>query len=479
MKSYQTINHSSIHSIPFGGTKMLSINLDLIKKYDKPGPRYTSYPTAPQFNESFTHENYLDEIIKTNNEKNPPDLSLYFHIPYCDTLCYFCGCNMIITRNRSRIQEYIKYLKNEIDLLRTYILPERKVIQLHWGGGTPTYLNPDEISDLISFINKSFSFKENAEEGCEIDPRGLTKEHLEALRTGGFNRISMGVQDFNEKVQKAVNRIQPEDMTRQVVDWVRELKFQSVNLDLIYGLPFQNVESFAKTVEATIDISPDRIAVFNYAHVPWLKKHMALIKPEDLPKPEEKLEILKMTIEKLTSAGYVFIGMDHFAKPNDELAIALKEKQLYRNFQGYSTHAGTDLYAMGITSISQLGRVYAQNVKKEKEYFDALNNEVLPTERGYYLTDDDLLRRYVITRVMCDFEIDFNSIDKKFNIEFEKYFERGLNQLVEFIADGLVEIKNRKLTVTEMGRLLIRNIAMCFDGYIERKEDKAKYSRTV
>ncbi len=479
MKSYQTINHSSIHSIPFGGTKMLSINLDLIKKYDKPGPRYTSYPTAPQFNESFTHENYLDEIIKTNNEKNPPDLSLYFHIPYCDTLCYFCGCNMIITRNRSRIQEYIKYLKNEIDLLRTYILPERKVIQLHWGGGTPTYLNPDEISDLISFINKSFSLKENAEEGCEIDPRGLTKEHLEALRTGGFNRISMGVQDFNEKVQKAVNRIQPEDMTRQVVDWVRELKFQSVNLDLIYGLPFQNVESFAKTVEATIDISPDRIAVFNYAHVPWLKKHMALIKPEDLPKPEEKLEILKMTIEKLTSAGYVFIGMDHFAKPNDELAIALKEKQLYRNFQGYSTHAGTDLYAMGITSISQLGRVYAQNVKKEKEYFDALNNEVLPTERGYYLTDDDLLRRYVITRVMCDFEIDFNSIDKKFNIEFEKYFERGLNQLVEFIADGLVEIKNRKLTVTEMGRLLIRNIAMCFDGYIERKEDKAKYSRTV
>lgn len=458
---------------------MLNINLDLIKKYDKPGPRYTSYPTAPQFNESFTHENYLDEIIRTNNEKNSPDLSLYFHIPYCDTLCYFCGCNMIITRNRSRIQEYIKYLKNEIDLLRTYILPERKVIQLHWGGGTPTYLNPDEISDLISFINKSFSFKENAEEGCEIDPRGLTKEHLEALRTGGFNRISMGVQDFNEKVQKAVNRIQPEDMTRQVVDWVRELKFQSVNLDLIYGLPFQNVESFAKTVEATIDISPDRIAVFNYAHVPWLKKHMALIKPEDLPKPEEKLEILKMTIEKLTSAGYVFIGMDHFAKPNDELAIALKEKQLYRNFQGYSTHAGTDLYAMGITSISQLGRVYAQNVKKEKEYFDALNNEVLPTERGYYLTDDDLLRRYVITRVMCDFEIDFNSIDKKFNIEFEKYFERGLNQLVEFIADGLVEIKNRKLTVTGMGRLLIRNIAMCFDGYIERKEDKAKYSRTV
>ncbi len=458
---------------------MLKINIDLIKKYDKPGPRYTSYPTAPQFNESFTHEQYLDEIIKTNNADNPPDLSLYYHIPFCDTLCYFCGCNMIITRNRSRIQEYIKYLKNEIDSLRTYLIPDRKVIQLHWGGGTPTHLNPDEISDLISYINKSFQFKENAEEGCEIDPRGLTKEHLAALREGGFNRISMGVQDFNETVQKAVNRIQPEDMTRQVVNWIRELKFHSVNLDLIYGLPFQDVESFAKTVDATIDISPDRIAVFNYAHVPWLKKHMALIKPEDLPHPEEKLEILKMTIEKLTSAGYVFIGMDHFAKPNDELAIALREKKLYRNFQGYSTHAGTDLYAMGITSISQIGRIYSQNFKKEKEYFDALNNEVFPIERGYYLTEDDLLRRFVITKVMCDFELDFATIDKKFNIQFEKYFEWGLNQLVEFISDGLVEIKDRKLTVTEMGRLLIRNIAMCFDGYIERKEDKAKYSRTV
>ncbi|MFA3782379.1 oxygen-independent coproporphyrinogen III oxidase [Melioribacteraceae bacterium 4301-Me] len=458
---------------------MLEINLDLIKKYDRPGPRYTSYPPAPHFNESFTHEHFLDEIIRTNNSENSPDLSLYFHIPFCDTLCYFCGCNMIITRNRSRIQEYIKYLKNEIDLVRTYISPDRKVVQLHWGGGTPTYLNPDEISDLISFINQSFDFRESAEEGCEIDPRGLTKEHLSALKNGGFNRISMGVQDFNEKVQKAVNRIQPEDMTRQVVDWIRELKFHSINLDLIYGLPFQTVESFSKTVDAIIDISPDRIAVFNYAHVPWLKKHMALIKPEDLPAPQEKLEILKMTIQKLTTAGYIFIGMDHFAKPTDELALALKEKQLYRNFQGYSTHAGTDLYAMGITSISQIGNVYAQNFKKEKEYFDALNNEILPTERGFHLTEDDLLRRHVITRLMCDFEIDFNVIDKKFNIEFEKYFQWSMNQLVEFIADGLVEIKNRKLTVTEMGRLLIRNIAMCFDGYIEKKEDKAKYSRTV
>jgi oxygen-independent coproporphyrinogen III oxidase len=294
---------------------MFEIDLKKFKKYDKPGPRYTSYPTAPQFNESFTHEDYLDEIVKTNYGKNLPDLSLYFHLPYCDTLCYFCGCNMIITRNRDRIKEYNSYVKKEIDLLRQYLLSDRMVSQHHWGGGTPTHLNPDEINDLAGYISKSFNFKSNSENSCEIDPRELTKAHLEALRNNGFNRISMGVQDFDEKVQKAVNRIQPEDITRQAVQWVRELGFQSINLDLIYGLPFQTVEDFAVTVDKIIDISPDRLAVFNYAHVPWMKKHMALIHPEDIPAPEVKLEILKMTIEKLTSAGYDFIGMDHFAKP--------------------------------------------------------------------------------------------------------------------------------------------------------------------
>ncbi|HOI30476.1 MAG TPA: oxygen-independent coproporphyrinogen III oxidase [Melioribacteraceae bacterium] len=458
---------------------MFNIDLELIKKYDRPGPRYTSYPTAPQFNDSFTPEKYLDEVIRTNNQENPPDLSLYFHIPFCDTLCYFCGCNMIITRNRERIKEYTRYVKNEIDLLRSFIVEGRQTVQLHWGGGTPTHLNPDEITDLISYINGSFKFSPNAEEGCEIDPRGLTKAHLEALRNGGFNRISMGVQDFDEKVQKAVNRIQPEAMTREVVEWIRQLKFESINLDLIYGLPFQSAESFAKTVEAIIDISPDRIAVFNYAHVPWMKKHMALIKPDDLPLAEEKLEILKMTIEKLTSAGYIFIGMDHFAKPDDELAIALRDKKLYRNFQGYSTHAGADLYGFGITSISQIGRSYSQNVKKENEYFSLLNEGRLPVERGYYLSDDDLLRRHVITRIMCDFELDFSEVEKLYRVEFEKYFAVSIEGLKEFMNDGLVEINDRKIVVTEMGRLLIRNIAMNFDKYIEQKSDKAKYSRTV
>ena len=458
---------------------MFEIDLTKFKKYDKPGPRYTSYPTAPQFNESFTHEDYLNEIVKTNYGSNLPDLSLYFHLPYCDTLCYFCGCNMIITRNRDRIKEYIKYLKKEIDLTRTYLLTDRKVAQHHWGGGTPTHLNPDEINELAGYIKQSFNFKDNAEVSCEIDPRELTRAHLEALRNNGFNRISMGVQDFNDKVQKAVNRIQPEDITRQAVQWIRELDYHSINLDLIYGLPFQTVDTFADTVDKIIDINPDRIAVFNYAHVPWMKKHMALIHPEDIPAAEIKLEILKMTIEKLVGAGYEFIGMDHFAKPDDELAIAMREKKLYRNFQGYSTNAGADLYAMGITSISQLKNIYAQNYKTEKEYYNSLDNEKLPTAKGYQLTEDDHLRREVIMRLMCDFELDFNKIENQFKIDFKEYFAWGLNNLKEMQADDLVEISDGGIKVKNMGRMLIRNIAINFDGYIERKEDTAKYSRTV
>ncbi len=458
---------------------MFEIDLKKFKKYDKPGPRYTSYPTAPQFSESFTHTDYMDEIVKTNYGENLPDLSLYFHIPYCDTLCYFCGCNMLITRNRERIKEYIRYVQKEIDIVRAYLLSDRKVAQHHWGGGTPTHLNPDEINLLASYINNSFDFKEDSENSCEIDPRELTKAHLEALRNNGFNRISMGVQDFNEKVQKAVNRIQPEDITRQTVQWVRELGYHSINLDLIYGLPFQTVESFAETVDKVIDISPDRIAVFNYAHVPWMKKHMGLIHEEDLPRPEVKLDILKTTIEQLTNAGYEFIGMDHFAKPDDELSVALREKKLYRNFQGYSTNAGADLYAFGITAISQLKNIYAQNYKTEKEYYTAIDNELIPTAKGYKLTEDDHIRHEVIMKIMCDFELNYKSVEDKFKINFKDYFKWGLNNLKEFEADNLLEITDDGFKVKDMGRLLIRNIAMNFDGYIERKEDKAKYSRTV
>ena len=458
---------------------MYTIDLDKLKKYDKPGPRYTSYPTAPQFHEKFTRDDLTDEIKRTNDNGNSADLSLYFHLPYCDTLCYFCGCNMIITRNRGRIGGYTEYLKREIDLYRKLINRDRKVEQLHWGGGTPTHLNPGEITGLISYINRNFEYTPDAEIGCEIDPRGLTKEHLEALRNGGFNRISMGVQDFNDKVQIAINRIQPEDITRQACDWTKELGFLSMNIDLIYGLPFQTPESFEDTVDKIIDISPDRLAVFNYAHVPWLKKHQNILTDKDLPKPEEKLEILKMTIEKLTGAGYVFIGMDHFAKPEDELTVALREKKLYRNFQGYSTHSGADLYAMGVTSISQLPRVYSQNHKQEKSYYDSIDNGLIPIARGYSMNEDDIIRRKVVMNLMCHFVLEFQSIEDEFGIDFNKYFAWGLENLKEFAGDGLVTMDDNRIVVTEIGRLMIRTIAMNFDGYIERQVDKTKYSRTV
>lgn len=458
---------------------MLDIDIELIKKYDKPGPRYTSYPTAPHFNDSFTHEDYKAEIIATNTPENNRPLSLYFHLPFCDTLCYFCGCNMIVTRNRPRITKYLTYLKKEIDMVSGMILKERPVIQVHWGGGTPTHLEPEEITDLISYIREKFNILPDAEIGCEIDPRELRREHLEALRNGGFNRISMGVQDFNEKVQKAVNRIQPEEVTERVINWVKELGFHSYNLDLMYGLPFQTKKDFEVTVDKLIDLDPDRVAVFNYAHVPWMKKHMDLIKTEDLPAPEEKLEILKMTAAKLTSAGYEFIGMDHFAKPEDELAVALHEKKLYRNFQGYSTHAGTDLYGMGITSIGQLEKIYVQNLKTEKEYFDALDKGILPVYIGCKLNDDDILRREVITKIMCDFELDYSFFDDKYGINFREYFAYGIKKLDDFTEDGLVTFTPNGFEVNEMGRLLIRNIAMGFDGYLERKEDSGRYSRTV
>ncbi len=457
---------------------MFKFDMEKYKKYNVPGPRYTSYPTALQFDPSFTYKDYYNEINKSRKD-SAQDLSLYFHLPFCDTLCYFCGCNMIITRNRDRIIKYLDYLKREIDLIKEYAVDSKKVIQLHWGGGTPTHLSPEEIDELASYIQKTFPFRDNAEISCEIDPRELTKEHLAALRKNGFNRISLGVQDFDSKVQEAVNRIQPDNVTNQTVDWIRELGFLSMNIDLMYGLPFQTFDSFNNTLDKIIKISPERIAVFNYAHVPWMKKHMELINADDLPSAETKLNILQLTIEKLTEAGYIFIGMDHFAKPDDELSIALKEKKMYRNFQGYSTYPDTDLFAMGITGISQVQDVFAQNYKTENEYFKALDENLLPTARGYHLSFDDKLRRFVIMRLMCDFELDFPSVESKFYINFKDYFSKELNSFDEMETDNLVALSDNKIEITEMGRLLIRNIAMKFDAFIDSNKEVSKYSKTI
>lgn len=452
----------------------------LMMKYDRPGPRYTSYPTAPMFTKDFGALEYEEALKAPAATETSRDLSLYFHFPFCDTLCYFCGCTTLITRNRERIAEYLVHLKKEIDLLASRLGPQRRVVQMHWGGGTPTYLSPAEIIDIASYISSRFHFSAGAEVSVEIDPRGLTLEHLRALRQSGFNRISMGVQDFDDGVQAAVNRNQSEQLTRQAIDWSRELGFSSLNADLIYGLPLQTVESFSTTLEKIAAISPDRIAVYNFAYVPWMKPHQKLIRKEDLPPPSVKLEMLEETIGILTGAGYVYIGMDHFAKENDELAVAQRTRTLHRNFQGYSTKAGCDLFGLGMSSISHFSTYYAQNTKNLPGYYRAMGEGTFATEAGYAMTPDDTLRKHVIMRLMCDLSLSIGETEKSYGITFEEYFGDALVKLKPLVEDGLIVRHNGDLTVTSEGRLFLRNIAMCFDAYYPgiRKENPV-FSRTV
>jgi oxygen-independent coproporphyrinogen-3 oxidase len=462
--------------------KFDNVDIELLRKYNEPGPRYTSYPTAPLFSEDFGSSEFEREVAQTNQTAERP-ISLYFHLPFCDTLCYFCGCTMIVSRKEDKKQEYYDYLYREIDRLAGMTAPGRRVIQLAWGGGTPTDQTPDQIRRLGEKIRSSFQFAgdDEIEASSEIDPRDLTRDHMVALREAGFNRVSMGVQDFNPRVQEAVNRIQPEDMTREVVSWARELGFQSINLDFIYGLPYQTVDSFEETIDKLIDISPNRIAMFNFAYVPWLKKHQKqLIDPDTVPGAEERLQILKMTIEKLSAAGYAYIGMDHFAKPDDELTVAQENGSLHRNFQGYSTKAGCDLYALGMSAISQTDDVYAQNHKQLPDYYAAIDAGRMPTRSGYRLDADDKLRREVITRLMCDFVLDKRDIASRFDIDFDSYFKTSVAKLGRFLDDDLVRVDDRRIEVTPMGRLVIRNIAMCFDRYLDdMRKDKPIFSRTV
>jgi len=457
------------------------VDIEILKKYDRPGPRYTSYPTAPHFHSGFGPNEFREVIEESNITPNSTDISLYFHFPFCPTLCYYCACNNIITKNQQQIVDYLTDLKKEIDLFSRLIDSKRQVVQLHWGGGTPTYLTPEQINDIFAYIKDHFQFSPNAEISIEADPRRLTPDHLPTLRKIGFNRISFGVQDFNPHVQAAVNRIQPEELSRRAIDESRDLGFESINIDLIYGLPFQTVDSFKETLDKVIEIFPDRLAVFNFAHVPWLKKHQKVLKPETLPTPEEKLLILKTVIEKLTEAGYVFIGMDHFAKPEDELSVALKTHTLYRNFQGYTTKAGVEVFALGITSISQLRNAYAQNVKDLKQYHEFLERGEIPTARGIKLNEDDKLRREVITELMCNNRVVKTYFNEKYNIKFDDYFADSLRKLKKFIEDGLLTDDPDMIQVSQPGRLVIRNIAMAFDHYIEEdlKKEKPIYSRTV
>jgi oxygen-independent coproporphyrinogen III oxidase len=455
------------------------IDFDVLKRFNQQGPRYTSYPTAPVFSSEFTAENYKQEIIDTNKDSDRP-LSLYFHFPFCAKLCYFCGCNMRVTHDRKLITQYNDYIKREIDIIAPLVSRDRRVVQMHWGGGTPSYLLPDEIREVGGYIKDRFNFDPQIEASVEIDPRNMVRDHIEAFAEVGFNRTSFGVQDFNLQVQQAINRVQSEEITRQVVIWAREFGFQSVNLDLIYGLPYQTLESFAETVDKVIDISPERIAVFNYAHVPWLKKHQAVMNQEAMPSADQRLAILKMTSEKLADADYEYIGMDHFAKPTDELAIAQKEGTLYRNFQGYSTKAGADLYAFGMSAISQFENIYAQNHKDFKAYYGAIDAGQPATNVGYRMTRDDHIRKEVIMQLMCDLELDKREIKKKFDIDFEEYFCNDIPKLDKFISEGLVANEPDKIRVVDSGILIIRNIAMCFDAYLEEMmRTKPVFSKTV
>ncbi len=449
-------------------------DLNLIQKYNQSGPRYTSYPTALEFNES-----YNDDDFKAAAGRYPDrPLSLYVHIPFCHKLCYFCACNKIITRHQHKVDIYLDYLEKEIKY-RSALFKQRKITQIHWGGGTPTYLDEDQSLRLMAMLRKHFDVSDDAEISIEMDPREIELDMLDHLRAIGFNRISMGIQDFNKEVQKLVNREQDEEFIFALMKRAKELGFTSTNIDLIYGLPKQTVESFLFTLQKVIELNPDRMSVFNYAHLPSRFAAQIKIKDEMLPAPEIKLEILQKTIETLGQAGYKFIGMDHFAKPNDELAIAQDNGVLHRNFQGYTTQEDADLLGMGVSAISLLGDSYAQNHKELKQYYAEVEMRGIALHKGLTMTKDDCLRRDVIKALICNFKLDYATFEQQYNIEFKRYFAEDLDLLAPLAQDGLLAITDTGLTVSPQGRLLIRNICMCFDIYSRQQARRQQFSRII
>ncbi|QDF28928.1 oxygen-independent coproporphyrinogen III oxidase [Halarcobacter anaerophilus] len=454
------------------------IDFKKFEKYSRPGPRYTSYPTAPEFTEEFTQED-LKKYYK--NQSDDRTLSLYIHLPFCRSACYFCGCNVIFTSKEDKKVRYLEYLKKELALLKDALNTNRTVTQMHFGGGTPTYFSPKQLETVISMIKETFpNFSADAEISCEVDPRYFTKEHMDVLKAAGFNRLSFGVQDLNEDVQKTIHRIQPYETTQNVMNIARDAGIHSINIDLIYGLPHQNKKTFHETIEKVIKLNPDRLAVFNYAHVPWLMKTMRKFDESTFAPPTEKLEILKDTIDFFTSNGYKMVGMDHFAKPEDELFKAIQKGELHRNFQGYTTKGGADLIGIGVTSIGNGVDYYAQNYKDLKHYEEALDEGKLPTFKGYKLSDDDMLRQYVIMELMSNFSLNIKRVEERFNIDFYDYFKEDLKALDEFVEADLVSIQNDKIEVSPTGAMLIRNICMPFDAYLKKvPENKRRFSKTI
>ncbi len=456
---------------------MITVDLDLVRKYDFPAPRYTSYPTAVEFRDYPTPAPLLAHLDRTNRDAATP-LSLYFHLPFCETLCWFCGCTTVISTNHDLANAYLDHLEKEVGLMAPHVHPDRRVAQLHYGGGTPTFFQPPQLARLSAIIRRHFKFAPDAELSVEVDPRRLSAAQVTALRESGFTRASLGVQDFNPQVQLAVHRLQPRAMTEQAINWLRAAGFTSINLDLIYGLPHQTVASFTDTLTQVLELNPDRLAVFSYAHVPWMKPAQKLLERETaLPSPETKLAMLKLITETLTARGYRYIGMDHFARETDELAVAQTQRTLQRNFQGYSTKAGAEILAFGISAISQTPLSYRQNHKTIEEYYAALDRNELPARRGLELTTEDTRRREIIMRVMCHLRLDFAELSQEFGGDFATTYATELARLQPLVDDGLVNLSADGLRVTELGRLFLRNIAVCFDAYYA--PESKRHSRTV
>ena len=452
---------------------------NLIASLPASGPRYTSYPTADRFHKDFSENEYIETLaLRSAGALNKP-LSLYIHIPFCDTICYYCGCNKIITKDKTRADEYLGYLEREMELLAPHLGGKNPLAQLHFGGGTPTFLSDGQLDRVFAMIRRHFNLLPDGEYSIEIDPRKVSRETVHHLGCLGFNRMSVGIQDFDPKVQQAVNRIQSVEETRTVIEAAREAGFKSVSVDLIYGLPHQSLASIKPTIDTVLSLDPDRLALYHYAHLPHIFKPQRRIDTNAVPSSEEKLDILQYAVERLSDAGYVFIGMDHFAKPDDELSVALREGFLQRNFQGYSTYADCDLVAIGVSAIGKIGCTYEQNERNITDYYAALDAGHLPVMRGYRLTRDDILRRNIIQDLMCRFALDFRVYQDTFAIPFAQYFADELADLEQMERLGLVKLKTNGLTVTPKGRFLIRNIAMVFDYHLRHRETTAQYSQTV
>jgi oxygen-independent coproporphyrinogen III oxidase len=455
----------------------------LINRFDLSGPRYTSYPTAPQFNDSFSLHEWQAAAMRSNQSQVP--LSIYCHIPFCETVCYYCGCNKIVTANKKRALTYLAALKTEIALQAQYIDPSRSVVQFHFGGGTPTYLSDEQLSDLVQHFRSHFKFAndENLEASIEIHPQTVTPARLAHLKALGLNRISLGVQDFNADVQKAVNRFNSVEEVANLCSAARNIGFKSISMDLIYGLPKQTPITFAQTLTAIIALKPDRISLFSYAHMPHLFKVQQQLIASDLPSSRDKLAMLHLSIDRLQAAGYRYIGMDHFALPDDELAQAQDAGLLHRNFQGYSTRGGCDLLAFGVSAINQINDCYVQNFKDIKWYEEALNQGVLPISKGLRLHRDDVIRKAVIGQLICHFHLDFNAIEQRFDVNFKDYFADELAQLIPLAEAHLCTVTEQGISITQAGRLLIRRVCMVFDAYLTKQNSAAdqtiRYSKII